>query len=162
MLNPYNLEQDEQGYYFTTENNRVYRIIFDNLDSVFTDYPTLQGRVFSYSFYPKDQIERPKVDLRIRDTIVFSILNFFSTNTNLIVFVCDSSDKREVCRKKLFDKWFTSFNSEELLEKYDGKVESDVEEYAITNSIIMRADLSDKKQVIKTFKELNNQFSESK
>lgn len=75
------------------------------------------------------------------------------------MFVCDSTDQREMCRKKLFDKWFSKFN-EGTLEKYDGSVESN--DYRIANSLILKNDLYDKEYVIQTFKELNDQFSRAK
>lgn len=77
----------------------------------------------------------------------------------MIVFVCDSMDKREMCRKRLFDGWFEALNNG-TLNKYDGCVSGDG--VSINNSIIMSVELNDKDFVIKTFKELNDQFSQSK
>jgi Family of unknown function (DUF6169) len=73
--------------------------------------------------------------------------------------VCDSTDEREMCRKKLFDKWFGEFN-DGVLEKYDGSIESG--DYRIVNSLILKHDLYDKQYVIEIFKELNDQFSRAK
>jgi hypothetical protein len=161
LQNPYEIGSDEQGYFFTTDLNVTYRIVFDDLDQIFNQYPTLQGRVFSYSFYPlTDFTGKVKADLRIKQTIAYSISNFFTKNDNLIVFVCDSSDRREMCRKKLFDRWFGEFNAEDVLEKYAGSVQS--EDYRITNAIIMKADLTDKDFVIKTFEMLNDEFTRAK
>lgn len=160
MQNPYEISSDEQGYFFTTDLGIRYRIVFDDLDEIFSQYPTLQGRVFSYSFYPQGQIlEKSKLDSRIKQTVAYSISNFFSKYDNLIVFVCDSSDERELCRKKLFDRWFSEFNNG-VLEKYDGTVGSG--DYVILNTIIMRADLNDKSFVIEIFELLNDEFTRVK
>ncbi len=160
MPNHYEITADEQGYFFSTDLNVAYRIVFDDLSAIFQDYPTLKGRVFSYSFYPVNKpTSRQKLDDKVRHTIAHSINSFFEKNGNLIVFVCDSSDEREMCRKKLFDKWFVQFN-EGMLEKYDGSVESD--DCRIVNSLILKNDLHDKEYVIQTFKELNDQFSRVK
>jgi Family of unknown function (DUF6169) len=160
LPNHYEITADEQGYFFLTDLSVTYRIVFDDLSSIFQDYPTLTGRVFSYSFYPVNEpSSRQKLDDRIRHTIAHSINSFFEKNNNLIVFVCDSTDEREMCRKKLFDKWFTLFN-DGILEKYDGSVESN--DYRIANSLILKNDLYDKEYVIQTFRELNDQFSRAK
>lgn len=160
MPSHYEITADEQGYLFLTDLNITYRIVFDDLSSIFQDYPTIHGRVFSYSFYPVNKhSSKQKIDERIKLTIAHSINSFFEKHDNLIVFVCDSSDEREMCRKKLFDKWFKEFNNG-LLDKYDGSVEDN--EYKITNSLILKSDLHDKEYVIQIFNDLNDIFSRSK
>jgi hypothetical protein len=158
LQSPYEILEDDNGYYFTTSSGIIYRIVFDDLDSVFSDYKTLKGRVFSYSFYPT--IKQKGADERIKLTIAYSINEFFKNNQNMIVFVCDSTDERELCRKRLFDGWFSEFNINGNLEKFDGIVSGD--DTSISNSIIMSSDLSDKAFVVKTFNALNDQFSRSK
>jgi Family of unknown function (DUF6169) len=161
LPNHYEITSDEQGYFFSTDLGLTYRIVFEDVGAIFQDYPTLKGRVFSYSFYPasKPTSEQKLLDQKVRHTIAYSINSFFEKNDDLIVFVCDSLDKREMCRKKLFDRWFAQFN-EGMLEKYDGSVESD--DIKIITSLILKNDLYDKEYVVETFKKLNDQFSRVK
>lgn len=161
MPGPYEITSDEDGYKFTTDQGIEYRIVFEDLNSIFYEYPTLHGRVFSYAFFPTQKLSREgrRKDLRIKITIAHSIQEFFETRDNLIVFVCDSTDNRDLCRKRLFDLWFEELNPGSL-EKYDGYVGKD--DYYIINAIIIRVDLQDKNYVIQTFESLNDQLTQAK
>ena len=162
MQSPYSISSDDQGYFFATDLNVTYRIIFENLDQIFKQYPSLQGRVFSFSFYPISINRKTKIkaDPRVKGTIALAISNFFRKHSNLIAFVCDSTDKREAGRKKLFDKWFNDLNKLNELEKYDGKVHNG--DFEIINTIILRSDLADKPSILEIFVALNDEFSRAK
>ncbi len=161
MPSHYEITQDTEGYHFTTDAGVSYKIIFSDLSSLFNDYPNIKGRVFSYQFYPQNKLPKGsiKFDIRVKITIAKSIADFFSNKKNLIVFVCDSSDSLEKCRKKLFDKWFFEHNNGGDLEKYDGKVIDQNGDASITNAIIVHKELEDKQYVIETFESLNSEFS---
>lgn len=184
MPNPYNYEWDGEFYVFTTDLGVIYRVYFVGHGDLFKEYPTIDGRVFSFGFfaiYTKPLEKRN--DERVRHTLAEIVYKFFETKANVIVFVCDEEDSRpqkqskstakkekekvvdnvernlEECRKKLFTRWFKTLNSNAscILEKHDGIVLGDGED--IKNSLILRADLEDKEYVVKVFAELNQKVS---
>lgn len=161
MPNPYEFSWDGESYNFTTDLDVKYRVVFDDPGDLFSEYPSINGRVFSFAFYASyNELLPIRQDLRVKDTIADIINKFFVVKTNMIVFVCDSTDGRELCRKRLFERWFEEFN-DNILEKYDGTV-ADGAPYSIRNSIIFRSDLEDKEHVIKVFTQLNDKFSSAK
>lgn len=161
MPNPYNFSWDGESYNFTTDLNVKYRVVFDNPGDLFNEYPTINGRVFSFSFYASyTESLTVRADLRVKDTIADIVNKFFENKRNMIVFVCDSTDGREHCRKRLFEKWFITFN-DGILEKHDGVVGDGIQD-VIRNSIIFRCDLDDRDHVIQVFTQLNDKFTSDK
>lgn len=48
-----------------------------------------------------------KNDPRVKDTILQFLAKYFRTKTNnALIFVCDTSDKRQDARFKMFNNWF--------------------------------------------------------
>ncbi len=45
-------------------------------------------------------------DPKIKDTILAIINEFFARNMNVLLYTCDSSDRREAARNRLFIRWF--------------------------------------------------------
>jgi hypothetical protein len=161
LPNPYSVFEDNDGYYFITDHNVKYKIIFDSLGDLFKEYPLLHGRIFSFSFHPvHSEIIPRRFDPRVKDTLSFILFRFFENKKNLIVFVCDSMDGKALCRKRLFESWFAKMNDGSL-EKYDGCIAEGRKE-EIQNSVLVRADMADKDYVIRVFEDLNDVFSSSK
>lgn len=48
-------------------------------------------------------------DPKIRETIIAILEEFFRSNQNVLLYVCDTSDQREEARNRLFIKWFRDF-----------------------------------------------------
>ena len=60
-----------------------------------------------------------KDDENIAKTICSILMEFFSNHENVIIFICDSTDKRERQRNIIFNKWFHHFDIDSLFEKID-------------------------------------------
>lgn len=46
-------------------------------------------------------------DLKVRDTIIAIIDNFFEVNTVALLYICETSDNMQAMRNRLFESWFT-------------------------------------------------------
>jgi hypothetical protein len=161
LPNPYKLHEDSDGYYFVTDFEVIYRVVFDGLGDLFIDYPLIHRRIFSFSFHPTyPTLLSKRYDPRVKDTLADIVHQFFNNQSNLIVFVCDSTDGKENCRKRLFESWFDEYNNN-ILEKHDGYIAKGKAEQ-IQNSIILRSDLEDKKYVLEIFQGLNDELTLSK
>ena len=130
---------DFTRYTFYTDNNIGYYIYF-------TSYPFRDERgddlyVPSFNFDCIEPTIRPPKDEKVKNTILQFIYNYFEDNPDITtMYVCDSSDNRELARKRTFQKWYTEFESihPDLFEKYEFSQQTELQN--IYAAFIMRAD----------------------
>lgn len=88
----------------------MYEVKFVPSTDFFDAYPDLGVEVFemviAVADYPTDG--RLPADARTSPTIFAIFEDFFLPNRHAIVFICDSSDGREVARYRKFSLWFYS------------------------------------------------------
>lgn len=108
MSNRYSITPLQQGYSFVSDKGVTFYIFLEK--SSFS--PPYGDFLYDFSFFPivpKNQRNREQngFDPKIRETLVGFIADLLKQdNRNAIVFVCDSADRREFCRKTLFDRWY--------------------------------------------------------
>lgn len=66
---------------------------------------------FEFSFEPvidasDSDKKRFPFDEKVRNTIAYALIRFFEDTENILYYVCDSSDGRQLSRERLFKKWF--------------------------------------------------------
>lgn len=125
---------------------------------MFTDYPNLAQQVYMFNM---DVLEgdttRTATDERIGVTILTVFKLFFQKEENVVVYVCDSLDDRQLARKRKFDTWFWKYNDGSLIKEDDIAVVEGVEIY---NSMILHKSNKHFAEVILAFKELNGRANE--
>ncbi|WP_298767071.1 DUF6169 family protein [uncultured Polaribacter sp.] len=77
--------------------------------------------MYILSFYPVvNEGVKLSNDIKIKATISQIIIDFLDNNKDaLIHYVCDSSDKRQYSRNKLFSKWFNESNTINVYSKFN-------------------------------------------
>ncbi len=53
-----------------------------------------------------------RFDPRIADTVFEIITDFLDVKWKAFVYICDSSDSRELARKRKFDLWFAKYSKD--------------------------------------------------
>ena len=48
-------------------------------------------------------------DLKVRDTIISIIDEFFEQNNSTLLYICETGDKKQALRNRLFERWFSTF-----------------------------------------------------
>ena len=48
-------------------------------------------------------------DLKMRDTVMLIIENFFNMNEAALLYICESGDCKQHMRSRLFEYWFSSY-----------------------------------------------------
>lgn len=97
---------------FRTDNQATYEIRFRDSDYLFPTLPELTGCIFEFVLA---LVKRPPgillaPDSRIAPTVMAAITDFLKADPNrVITCICDSSDRRELARKRKFDQWFDTF-----------------------------------------------------
>lgn len=122
-------DADKTDYYlFETEQDIVYAISFSEEFEI--------GGCMSYQFsIGNENGNHGSMDIKIRQTIIAIIENFFELNKNVLLYICDNSDHREQARAKLFIKWFSDYNA---IQHYTIRTaNANVEEQGIYAAIIV-------------------------
>lgn len=112
----YFFEQGTNGpyFYFTTESALTYYVAFRNISQ--DGYPL--NNLYSLDFGEIDG-KKSKNDYKISSTILEIIIQFLKNDSTLVLhFLCDSEDKRQLNRKRLFSRWFSICNLKNWI-KYD-------------------------------------------
>ncbi|MDY0781107.1 DUF6169 family protein [Tenacibaculum sp. IB213877] len=112
----YTKEQGAEGpyFYFYTENNLTYYVAFRNMSQ--DSYPL--NNLYSLDFGEIDN-RKGKNDIKISSTILHIIIQFINFDQSIVLhFLCDSTDKRHLNRKRLFSRWFSISHKSNWI-KYD-------------------------------------------
>jgi hypothetical protein len=147
LLRPYNYKFDGvNSYVFYTSSKQKYFFQFLDITELYYELnPALTSNVYEFFFFPEKK-NKTKSDPRIAKTITMAITRMLKNNPNVIIcFTCDSDDRKEDSRKRLFHKWFREFNTKNIV-KLDKSVTSD--EISLHRSIIFMKDNSDGRQNI--------------
>ena len=113
---PYQFYKTDSEYYFFTDTGIKYIAYFNR------QYGIESCPVFEFGFSTSNTV-KAGTDLRIRETIKAILLDFWKNYDNVILFVCDSSDRRSAARMKLFNKWYLELNTNDDIVKIDFAVE---------------------------------------
>lgn len=146
-LSPFDIREDAPlDYTFTNRDGIKYHASFYSVEPL---YPGLKN-TFSFCIEPEDS-KSHHIDARISATIVEILRRFFSVNTNAMIMVCDSTDGKELKRRKLFDRWFEHYSDGSIL-KYDSSAPLD--EYQLYISLYMRKDNPYREPLLHSFTKL--------
>jgi hypothetical protein len=121
---------------------------FQNLYTFDTD------NIISYDirFKPCDYIFEGRLDFHVRIFSDFHQLN----NGKVIIFICDSSDRRQEARRRKFNQWVELFKGSEFV-KFDTEIIDPIGPI-YHNSIILRTDNPYRDQIMKSFFDLADDY----
>lgn len=154
-MKPYKYNIVKDNYYeFTTLAGTHYACYFLSYSLYFNEYKEISENIFAFNIEVLAKGNNIFIDPRIGYTVVQIIINFLSELTNAAIYVCDTSDSRELMRKKKFDQWFRQYDDGAII-KVDGHIE--IENFNIYNAILIHKDNPLKNRFIEAFNELNDQ-----
>ena len=127
----------------------------------FTDY----GVHCSVEFVPDDSLmsretyhlvivnvnhQNSPSDVKVRDTIIAIIDEFFESNYTTLLYICETGDKKQAFRNRLFERWFSTYARKAQYTFVASSLRDDegVENYA---AIIVRNDNPDLSAIITEF-----------
>jgi len=159
LLSPYALsETDELSYEFVTDQEVKYKIYFLDYGSVFNEYLSYNNSIYTFNIdIIETNAEFIVTDERIGLTVVQVLKLFFAKIENVIIYVCDSIDDRQLARKRKFDFWFWKYSDGTIIKEDGIAVIEDVE---ILSSLLINKSNPHVKEVILAFKELNEKANE--
>lgn len=159
MLNPYHLNEiDEFSFSFVTDFNVGYNATFVLYPTLFQHSPLVANNIYIFNLDVEDGDENvAKIDDRIGSTIAVIFNKFFTEIENAVIYVCDSSDNRQLARKRKFDYWFWKYNNSQIL-KEDGQAIVDGKE--IINTVILHKQNPSLREILISFAELNESIGD--
>lgn len=89
-------------------------------------------------------------DVKVRDTIIAIIDEFFVENNTTLLYICETGDKKQALRNRLFERWFSTY---ERKAQYTFVASSLKDEEGIENytAIIVRNDNPELSAIIAEF-----------
>lgn len=57
--------------------------------------------------------QKSPCDLKVRDTVISIIDNFFETNVVALLYICETGDSKQAMRNRLFESWFAYANDDD-------------------------------------------------
>ena len=89
-------------------------------------------------------------DMKVRDTIIAIIDEFFESNNTTLLYICETGDKKQAFRNRLFERWFSTYErrAQYTFVASSLKDEDGIENYA---AIIVRNDNPDLSAIVSEF-----------
>jgi hypothetical protein len=155
-------KKDFNIYLFDTDNQISYLIYFKPTPYILGDENLVYAdNIFEFIIQlasQNDQDIKVPYDSIVGDTIAFIVKDFFNQNNELItIYVCDSSDNRQLVRAKKFNDWFYKYY-DGTLSKLDEKI-LDKNGTLFPFSLIIRSDNPYKGEILDKFSDLALAYS---
>lgn len=99
-------EDDEGTYSFMTDNMTEFFISFEKDDIL------RSGIVYQFGISNPQGKKSPR-DHKVRITILAIIEEFFNKNKAALLYICETGDRMQKMRSRLFQYWFSVYNEKE-------------------------------------------------
>lgn len=149
-------ESVQNAFYFTTEFGLAYEVLFEQSGYIFPDDPDLDSHVFELviKLIINTTGKRTPSDPRIAATIAEIFNAFLARNERIIVYICDSSDLRQVARARKFDGWYEYYRGIDFIKINRNIVDPSGEIYL--TALIIRHDNPNKVRIFDAFDRLTS------
>lgn len=151
------------AYSFVTAYGVIYEVRFKPTGYIFGDAP-FAPYVFEFSllmtYKPAERIKIAS-DLQIPKTVISILIDFFKEESKLVsLYICDSSDFKQLVRKRKFDRWFLDYNNGDYIKSDQKLVDRDGTEFPV--AIILRRDNPYRSEISDAFFELATHLNNEK
>lgn len=103
---PYKVEFDKDAYIFETDYDIQYAVWFER-DPVSESMPAYWFNLTNRS------LKASPGDVKIRNTVILIIEEFFRSNPDILLYMCDSANDQQAMRSRLFLRWFNAYGRQE-------------------------------------------------
>lgn len=99
FISPYSLWKVGDGYNFKTDYGVVYRISFDLNQDIW------ENGAYEFGIQNENMQPSPN-DVKVKQTIKCIIEEFFVLHPDILLYQCETGDRRQSVRQRLFYRWF--------------------------------------------------------
>lgn len=149
------LDEDESNTYaFETVYQLTYEVRFKNTGYIFTGYPDIEPDTFELiiRLVANATGKRTPPDPCIAATIADIFKVFLARNERVVIYICDSSDRRQVARARKFDGWYEYYKGVDFI-KIDRNILDPSGDIYLT-SLVMRYDNPNKVRIFEAYDHL--------
>ena len=152
-LAPYQIVFEDGEFRFETDHDIRYAISFDT--------EIIEDEIRTYWFNLSNRSGKASPgDKKIRMTIVLLLEEFFRTNPDVLLYICDSANDQQAMRARLFLRWFNAYGRNEEYYTRTETVKDESEDNYI--AIIVRRSHPQFDMVISLFEEEISMFRANK
>ena len=151
-------EKQYDTYSFQTVNGVVYDVVFKPSPYIFNEDAIYAPYLFELLLAVQEsKAAKLESDEKIPFTIVSILLDFYNRNdNNVCVYICDSSEGKQLARARKFNYWFSYFNEGGFIQMTEVFKDSDGIKYPI--GMILKIKNSFKAQIIEAFESLVSEY----
>lgn len=135
------IQLDDMQFRFRTSAGIVYHVVF------YPDSYFMPGSAYHFYISSTD-IHAPK-DPSVFTVISLVIEEFFRVDSSIMLYICDSSDKRELTRANLYKRWFENYSKKDCLILRTAEIQ--LKEHNIYSGLVIRKDNPMSAIIIKAF-----------
>ncbi len=149
----------DNSYFFVTKDDIAYEIKFKPFPYLFNPKEPFASNTFEFviAIFSNPTQKTPRLDSNMGITIAHIFDDFYQRNNKTItVYICDTSDEKQLARERKFSRWFLAFQNEAYL-KTDAILLSP-DDKVVPVSIIFRRDNPYKYQIMEAFEKLTDGF----
>ncbi len=158
---PYKFRFDKEihdSYYFTTDYEVKYEVRFKEFFYLFDKTSEYTHHTYEFSIillYEPNEKSVP-TDVKIAITIAAIFDDFFERQTETVtIYICDSSDGKQMARHRKFSAWFASFGNEKYL-----KVDFLLDEETVPVSLVLQHINPYKDQITREFEIISGGYGQ--
>lgn len=94
--------KDKSKCKFTSDFGADYTVSFDKDDSL------LITEAYHLVLTNTNNVKSPN-DAKVRDTVIAIVEAFFAENTRVMLFICETGDRKQAQRNRIFSRWFNTY-----------------------------------------------------
>lgn len=111
--------QEDSHYYFQTDTGIQYDIVFASDTSI------INSGAYTIDIVNRQHVASP-VDMKLRQTIIAIIEEFFEANGNeAMLYITETGDGKQMFRNRLFIRWFNLYSHHDkyIIKTAEGKMD---------------------------------------
>lgn len=140
---PYKIEKRGDEYRFESDYGIRYSAWFEQ-----QEIPGLSAVAYWFNLSNRSQKPSPN-DAKIRSTVIFILEEFFNTNPDVLLYMCDSADEQQAMRSRLFLRWFNAYGQQsDFYTRTELLIDCDEENYI---SLIVKRSHPQFKEIVEKF-----------
>lgn len=144
------------AYYFTTDFGLAYEVLFERSGYIFPEHPDLDPTVFELviKLIVNNTGRRTPPDAKIAATIADIFKAFLAQNERIVIYICDSSDLRQIARARKFDGWYEYYRGIDFIKINRNILDPSGEIYL--TALIIRHDNPNRVRIFEAFDRLTS------
>ena len=103
---PYKVELRGEEYVFETDYDIRYAVWFEE-----QPLPDIDVMAYWLNLTNRSQKNSPG-DVKIRQTVICILEEFFRSNPDVLLYLCDSANDQQAMRSRLFLRWFNAYGQQ--------------------------------------------------